>query len=105
MFGKVGRQRSNEECRSADPVEDEISMHTDAARSDFAVPVSCTLEFVEAIFQGILVVRAIRNSIWGKNLSGLRARLRDVVRLSGDDQVINFVLKDLVVVRILESRS
>ena len=55
MFGEVGCDGEDEESGGADPVIDEVGVHS-YFRGHFAVPVPCGLEFVEAVFEGVFVV-------------------------------------------------
>lgn len=53
------RDRSDEQGSAADPVQDEVGVHTNISR-DLAIPIADALEIVEAEFQCILVVCAIK---------------------------------------------
>jgi hypothetical protein len=55
VLGKVGCNGCDQECSDAHPVQDEFRMHTDVG-CDLAIPITGALEFVETIFECILVV-------------------------------------------------
>lgn len=55
MIGKVGSDRRDDEGSNANPIGDEIDVHADVG-SDFTVPITNDLEFVEAVFERILVI-------------------------------------------------
>lgn len=55
MIGKMGSDRSDDEGSDTNPVGDEIDVHADVG-SDFTVPITNDLEFVEAVFECIFVI-------------------------------------------------
>lgn len=61
MFCKVRSYRCDEECGSADPISNKLSVHTAwQLGGDLSIPVTSSLEFVEAVFERIFVV----GSLW-----------------------------------------
>ena len=52
------RDREDEKSRDANPVMYKVAVHSDV-RADLPIPVASGLKLVKAIFESILVVRAV----------------------------------------------
>jgi hypothetical protein len=59
VFSEMWRNWHGEESCHGYPVTDELNVHADVRR-DFAVPITCSLEFVETVFESVLVAGAKR---------------------------------------------